>query len=121
MEKLEQLTDSESFSKEISIYVPSTDNLNEPITEGEFKDRIKETQMAMTKHFGGTTMHGIGTYLSEGGSYVKEDVAVVDVKMTYEKWLKHKDDVYAWLRKKSKEWGQEAIAFEYGAEMQFIS
>ena len=96
-----------------TVYVPST-RFATPIDKNEFNERIKTVQRFLTTTFGGTTrISGYGTYTSEGGQFIGEGIAKVEVFCDYGTWLMHDQDLERWLLDKKVEWNQESISFEF--------
>ncbi len=109
------------LDKEAKIYIPSTDDTDKEISDKRFEQRIKNAQEEFSEKFGGTTTFlGKGTYISDAGDFVKEDVAVMQVNMTEESWNKQKNNIYEWLEKKQEKWGQESVSFEFEGDLTFI-
>lgn len=109
------------LEREAKIYIPSTDDTKRQISDERFEKRIKEAQQEFTKEFGGsTTFLGEGTYISDAGDFVKEDIAVMQVNMSKDDWNQEKENIYEWLEEKQKEWGQESLSFELEGNLTFI-
>lgn len=106
---------------EAQIYVPSTTDVGEPISDEEFRERIRNVQDEFTQKFEGTTTFlGEGTYISDDNEFIEEDVAIVEVHMTEEDWEDNKRKILRWLEDKQDEWEQESISFELEGNLTFI-
>lgn len=110
------------LGREIEIYVPSTQDVDEDLTDEEFRQRIKNVQQEFSEEFGGTTTFlGDGTYVDqETGDLIEEHVAVVEVHMSDEDWQDKKEDIFEWLEKKKEQWEQQAISFEFEGDLTFV-
>jgi len=98
----------------IVIYVPSTRSQSQNIKQKDFDERVNEVKEFVTRKLGGTTtVMGYGTYTSQSGQTVGENVAKVLAFVNYDEWKKHDQDFEKWLEHKKIEWGQESIAFEF--------
>lgn len=99
-----------------AIYVPSTQDVNKPISRAEHERRVKEVRNFLTKKFGGTsTDKRIGSYTSNKGRVVQENVAVVENFSDFHDWEKHDEEIHKFVQAKAKQWGQESISFEFQA------
>ena len=68
----------EGSNVHIIVYVPSTKNVSEKISDAEFKKRVGEAKNFLNRAFGGTTtVKGVGSYTAENG-LVQENVALVE-------------------------------------------
>jgi len=95
---------------DLSFYVPATRDVDKPITEGEFKQRIDETQAYMRQTFGGTTtVQGVGTWTGDNNRIVEEQVAIVTTAIEPKDYRNHKAEFVEYTKEKKEQWGQEAI------------
>lgn len=116
------MTEKFDFPKEkgletyTAIYVPSTKDVNKPISKEQHERRISEVRNFLTKTFGGTsTDKRVGSYTAHNGKVVKENVAVVENFSEFKDWEKHDQEIEKFIKQKAKEWGQESISFEFEA------
>ncbi len=66
------------LTKFVSIYVPSTREVNIPLTKEELKAVVNNTAAKMSSQFGGcTATAGIGYYVSNDGILVEEIVTIL--------------------------------------------
>ena len=100
----------------ITVYVPSTKDVSQPIPAAELTQRVDETVAYLTSLFGGTTtIPGRGTW--EG---ITEDVVLVNAHTTSSDYLSKDAELGNWLREKKAEWGQDSLAFEYEGTLYLI-
>lgn len=102
----------------ISIYIPSTMNVNEKTDNKKYVVLISKW---MSKIFGGCTAYkATGTWLSDASGLVNEDVTIV-YSFTDEKTLKNNEsfliNICEWLKKEMR---QEAISLEINNKLYFI-
>lgn len=115
----QELSDSNEVN--FKIIVPSTRGANQPISEAAFRKRIEATIQFLTETFGGSTYDfQTGTYTSISGEVIEERVALVEVFATTADWNLHDVDVYDWLVERRKNWGQEAMGFEFEGDFLFV-
>lgn len=104
----------------VAIYVPSTKNFTEPISELEFKARINEVVSFLNSSFGGTTkIRGVGSYNLDGKP-VEEKVAIVDSYTKSKDYGKVDLKLKQFLKKKRKEWSQDSMGYEFEEELIFV-
>lgn len=102
------------------IFVPSTFDVDKPVTNEMFQRRVKVTSSFLSDLFGGTTkISGTGAYHSKKG-LVTEKVAEVEVFTDPSSYELKKNKLHKWLMDKKKDWGQESIAVEYEEDMYWI-
>lgn len=105
----------------VSIYVPSTKDLNVPLPEEEAKAVALRTMRFLAETFGGATMiRGTGGYVSQtDASLITEDVSIVyafaDTLST-----ERLNEIEAYCSALRDELGQELIALEVDGTMRFI-
>lgn len=106
----------------IVIYVPSTRNVTEKISDSEFKARIRKTYNFLTKTFLGTTrVSGIGRWVdTEGKRIVQEKIVKVESFTTVRSYKKAQDAVRKWLHKKKRAWKQNSLSYEFEEELFFV-
>lgn len=102
------------------VFVPSTRDVDVPISDSAFDKRVKDTSSILAKFFGGTTkISGTGAYHSKKG-LVTERVAEVEIFTEPKVYEAQKDKLHQWLMKKKSDWGQESIAILYEEDMYWI-
>jgi len=106
----------------VAIYVPSTKNINDKISEKQFKKRIKEVVSFLRTKLGGTTrIAGIGDYYSsELKRPVAERIAKIESYTNKKDYYAVDQDIKKFLETKKKSWSQESIAYNYMGEMFFV-
>jgi hypothetical protein len=102
------------------IFVPSTRDVDKPISDSDFNKRIRLTSSFLSDLFVGTTkISGTGAYHSKKG-LVTERVAEVEAFTSPTDYEQKKGKLHKWLLDRKKEWGQESIAVEYEEDMYWI-
>lgn len=105
------------LSSRITVYVPSTVNVNEKTDTTEY---VNKTHELLSRCFGGATeTKAIGSWISDSG-LVKEKTTMIfsfckDVDLE-----NHIEEVIDWCEIMKKELTQEAIAMELNGELYFI-
>ena len=98
----------------IVIYVPSTSNVSKKISTQTFQRRIRETANFLSTKFGGATrVSDIGYWVSDKKGLVKEKVAKVECFTKRKDYYRYDMEIEKWIEQKKKEWGQEAISYEF--------
>ena len=98
---------------QIKIYVPST-VIDTPISQEKHESRINNTQRFLSSLFGGYTSAEVtGGYYSQDDGLISEPVVVVSSWATPENYQQHKTKIESFIKSKQKDWGQEAIGFEF--------
>jgi hypothetical protein len=106
---------------ESSIYVPSTINVNETISPDELQKRVDQTKEFLGNLFGGyTSNQAIGGFVDSKGELVNEDVIKVTSFAEKNTFEKHKETLLKQLSKWAKEWGQEAIGYEFEGDLYYV-
>ena len=105
--------------KKISIYVPSTVNVDKPIDNSVY---VEKTARFLSDAFGGCTCSSaIGNWIASDKTLVSEKVVVCyafcDV-VSYYKMLKA---VYSFARELCAEMSQECISVEFNNKLAFVS
>lgn len=109
------------FDKNFVIYVPSTSNVGEKISEEELESRVKEVENYVANEFGGyTETETDGGYKSQSGEIIEEDIVKVSVFANEKDWSKNESKVVSKVKEWARKWGQEAIGFEYEGDLYYI-
>ena len=78
------------FDKNFVIYVPSTSNVGDKISDVELNERVSEVEELVANEFGGfTKTETDGGYKSSSGDIIEEDIVKVSVFSTNEAWAKN--------------------------------
>jgi hypothetical protein len=111
---------SKELITHLIVFVPSTKDVDKPISDSEFNKRVKETSSFLSELFGGITkISGTGAYHSKKG-LVTERVAEVETFTDPSSYEQKKNKLHKWLMKNKSAWGQENIAVEYEEDMYWI-
>lgn len=106
---------------ESAVYVPSTKDVNIVITKDELDQRTNEVKSFLGKLFGGyTSAETVGGFVDSKGNLVNEDVVKVTSFSSEEDFQKNKSVLLDKLSEWSKEWGQEAIGYEFEGDLYYI-
>ncbi len=106
---------------ESSIYVPSTKNVNETISSDELQKRVDEVKDFVGNLFGGyTSNQAIGGFVDSQGELVNEDVVKVTSFAEKDTFEKHKETLLKKLSQWAKDWGQEAIGYEFEGDLYYV-
>ena len=109
------------FEKNFVIYVPSTSNVGDRISETELNQRLSQVQNLVADEFGGfTKTETDGGYKSQSGEIIEEDIVKVSVFSTDKAWDENEKGLIRAVKGWAKEWGQEAIGFEYEGDLYYI-
>lgn len=109
------------FDKNFVIYVPSTSNVGDVISVQEMEQRVREVEELVANEFGGfTKTETDGGYKASSGDIIEEDIVKVSVFSTNEAWEENEKRLIRAIKIWAKEWGQEAIGFEYEGDLYYI-
>lgn len=101
-----------------SVYVPSTDNVNETIDNSA---EVKRVIGELADLFGGATAtKAVGGWRCANGEVVIEEVSIVYAFCTDEQAREHIMDVYDICQRLKKEYHQEAVTLEYNGQVKFV-
>lgn len=113
-------TTADHLPIETIVTVPSTE-FDKKIPKKELNKRIIETKTFLSRLFGGyTSIEATGGYVSQKGELWKEPVVKVTSFAKAKDYRKNKKKLAVWLKKKKKEWKQEAIAYEQEGDLFFV-
>ena len=116
-----QLDKEFKFDKNFVIYVPSTSNVGDRISETELNGRVSEVEQLVADEFGGfTKTETDGGYKSYSGEIIEEDIVKVSVFSTDKAWDENEKGLIRAVKMWAKEWGQESIGFEYEGDLYYI-
>lgn len=106
---------------EIAVYVPSTSDVDNVISESELNDRVKEVSVYLSSIFGGyTSSEKVGGYMASNKELVIEDVVPVTSFATRGDFEKNKEKLVQKMSEWAREWGQEAIGFEIEGDLYYV-
>jgi len=106
---------------ELAVYVPSTKDVDKSITASELRARVKLVEKYLAETFGGfTSSEKVGGYLSSKSSIVTEKVIPVTAFATMDDFRKNKSKLINKMSVWAKEWGQEAIGFEFEGDLYYV-
>lgn len=106
------------LDSKVSVYVPSTTNVNEACDNSE---QVKRVITELSQMFGGATASdAIGGWVCASGETVLEKVTIVYAFCTSAQLREHFEDVYAICERIKSEMSQEAITLEINGQVKFI-
>lgn len=106
------------LSSKITVYVPSTMDINKKIDNSQYVDACATL---LADCFGGaTSTNTLGYWTSPTMGLVKEKSTMVFAYCTTEQVENHLEKVIDFCENMKAELAQDAIAFEYNGEMYFI-
>ena len=102
----------------VSIYVPSTINVNEKCDNSA---QVMNVITELSKLFGGATAsQAVGGWVCEDGNTVVENVTIVYAFCTSDQLNQNIDEVISICETLKKEMSQEAISLEINGQLGFI-
>ena len=106
---------------EMVVYVPSTKDVDKVISVDKMAERVNEVKEYLASKFGGyTSSDKLGGYVDSTGNLVNEDVVQVTSFSTQEAYDENKEELINQLAKWGKQWGQEAIGFEFEGDLMYV-
>ena len=115
---MKRLTNCIKLSSRITVYVPSTTDVNKQIDNTAFVDK---TASILSECFGGATSSpAVGYWLSTSAGLVRENTTVVFAYASESDLTAKIDTVVDWCEAMKRELAQESIALEINGEMYFI-
>ena len=115
---MKQLKFKFDLSSKVSIYVPTTVNVNEPVDNSE---QVKRAMTALCGMFGGATASDArGGWVSPGAGLVIEAVTIVYAYCKEAELAEHFDEIVAMCEELKDEMKQDAISLEINGQLAFI-
>jgi hypothetical protein len=106
---------------EMVIYVPSTQDVDKVISVDKMDKRVDEVKEYLASKFGGyTSSDKLGGYVDSNGNLVNEDVVQITSFSTKEAFEENKKELIQQIAKWGKDWGQEAIGFEFEGDLMYV-
>lgn len=107
---------------EISVYVPSTKEVDKHISKKEMDERTTEVTKFLSDKFGGfTSMQTTGGYVDHTGNLVKEPIVKITSFSTEKSFSDNKSNLISQIKEWNKQWGQEAIGLEFEGDLYYVS
>jgi hypothetical protein len=106
---------------ELAVYVPSTQDVDEVISEDELNARVNEVSKYLASTFGGfTKSERVGGFMTSKSELVTEDVIPVVSFATKQDYEANKEKLVEKLSEWARKWGQEAIGFEFEGDLYYV-
>lgn len=106
---------------EITVYVPSTQDVDKVISLDEMETRGREVSRYLAELFGGYTgTETVGGFVASNGDLVNEEIMKVTSFSEKDAFTKHKKKLLKKIGDWGTEWGQEAIGFEYEGDLFYV-
>jgi hypothetical protein len=110
------------FPIEQEIIVPSTKDVDKPVSDAEIRRRVKKVKDFLSKKFGGyTSDKELGGYYSEDkDKVIQEPVTTVTSYAKKSKFQKNRKELMQQLGKWAKKWGQESVGYELEGDLYYV-
>jgi hypothetical protein len=106
---------------ESAVYVPSTQDVDKVVSIDEMNKRTTDVKKFLSEMFGGyTSSETVGGFIDSKGVLVNEEIQKVTSFSTKEAFESNKQDLLKKLSSWAKEWGQEAIGFEFEGQLYYV-
>jgi len=107
---------SAELSVQFSINVPTTKDEDTPLTQKEINRRVAQTELFLTKNFGGKTSINAGGGYMLNGKVIQEPIIQVQSSMSKIKYQQLKVKLEKFIKDKQKEWSQHTIGYSFEDE-----
>ena len=106
---------------EVSVYVPSTQDVDKVVSKSEMKLRVEEVKKYLATLFGGFSSSSVeGGFLASDGKVVKENVERVVSFAEKSEFDKNKEALVQKASEWAAKWGQEAIGLEHEGDLYYV-
>jgi len=106
---------------EVSVYVPSTQDVDKVVSKSEMKLRVDEVKKYLATLFGGFSSSSVeGGFLASDGKVVKENVERVVSFAPKADFEKNKEALVQKASEWATKWGQEAIGLEHEGDLYYV-
>lgn len=106
---------------EVAVYVPSTKDADEAISEEEFEDRVESVQKYLSDLFGGFSSNDVdGGYMSQEKGLITEEVYKVISFAQRDGFSSKMEKLVVQIKKWAKDWEQESIGLEFEGDLFYI-
>ena len=108
-----------SLKNKLSIYVPSTCNVNQVIDNTK---QVEKTSCFLSKLFGGcTSINASGKWISDDKGLISENITICFAYCSTKDFLKYENEIIDFLKTLCFEMSQECISVSFNNELFFIS
>ena len=106
---------------EVAVYVPSTKDADEAISEEEFESRVESVQKYLSDLFGGFSSNDVdGGYMSQEKGLITEEVYKVISFAQRDGFSSKMEKLVVQIKKWAKDWEQESIGLEFEGDLFYI-
>ena len=106
---------------EVAVYVPSTKDADQSISEDEFEDRVESVQKYLSNLFGGFSANDVdGGYMSQEKGLITEEVFKVISFAQRDGFSSKMEKLVVQIKKWAKDWEQESIGLEFEGDLFYI-
>lgn len=118
MKTLNSLQKLSKLNSKISIYIPSTNNVDNYYDNYQIVDN---TLSFLSRLFGGATNNAVeGSYLTSKGKLIKEKINIIYSYCTFNQLEHNQKKILEFCENLKNELSQESIVLEINQEMYFI-
>jgi len=108
-----------NLKNKLSIYVPSTTNINNTIDNSAY---VKNTSIFLSKLFGGcTVINAFGNWISDQVGLVSENINICFTYCTTKDFTENESTIIEYVKNLCCELSQECISVSFNNELFFIS
>lgn len=101
-----------TLEKSIGLFVPSTQDVDRPISSSQLDKRVNLVATKFADLFGGyqAFYSGIGGYIASNGNLVSEDSILVVSFCTSEAYVEHYSRILVYASVLARQWKQETVS-----------
>jgi len=116
-----RLSKNFSLPLEVAVYVPSTKDADEVISEKEFENRVESVQKYLSGLFGGFSANDVdGGYVSNEKGLIIEEVYKVISFAGKDDFSSKMEKLVGQIKRWANDWGQESIGLEFEGDLFYI-
>lgn len=109
------------LNNQVKIYLPSTKNINQPLSQEEVMLMVKDITGQLSELFGGATVFdAVGAWRTASGEVVLENIKICQCFLDKEVLQANLQTLTSICLKLKRDYTQEAISLEINGELTFI-